>query len=449
MSFSVGFSRLTIDPMIGIGISGYFKPRISTGILDSLEANVLALGDGDKTVLLASVDIMKVPTHLATTVREKMAEAAGTFPEAVFLSATHTHTSPYAGYVENGAPEDLTNEYTQYFIRRLTDAARFAVEDMKPARLGFGKGTVPGISFVRRYLMKDGTVGTNPGVNNPNIVRAVGEPDYELNVLRFDREGADTIVLANFGCHPDVIGSTKISADWPGFFRRTFEKTVDNTKAIFFNGCQGEINHVNVAPKGGDMNDLVNDFDDVPRGYGHSRYMGRVVAGACLQVFDKVEYVEAGKLRFATRIVDLPSNMPTPEEIPEAHRIADLHNAGHDDQIPYEGMMLTTVVAEALRMVQYEHGPATIPMPLSVVAFGDFAMVGIAGEPFSPIGVQIKQAKGWKCIMPCCLTNGETGYFPMRDSYEGGGYEARSSEFKAGVGELIIENALDMLKALK
>ena len=52
-------------------------------------------------------------------------------------------------------------------------------------------------------------------------------------------------------------------------------------------------------------------------------------------------------------------------------------------------------------------------------------------------------------IIPCCLTNGSEGYFPMMDSYEEGGYEARSSIFKAGTAEKMIAEASSMLTELK
>lgn len=46
-------------------------------------------------------------------------------------------------------------------------------------------------------------------------------------------------MLVSFADHPDTVGGCKISADWPGFVRRTVEKVLDNTKCIFFNGKQG------------------------------------------------------------------------------------------------------------------------------------------------------------------------------------------------------------------
>ena len=129
-------------------------------------------------------------------------------------------------------------------------------------------------------------------MDNPEIAAPVGDVDERVNVLRFDREDGKHFVVVNFGNHPDVVGGSRISADWPGFLRETVEKVLDDTRCIFFNGAQGDVNHVNVHPRGGYLNDMFLDFDDVARGYGHARYMGRVVAAGVLQVYDKVKYVD-------------------------------------------------------------------------------------------------------------------------------------------------------------
>jgi hypothetical protein len=100
-------------------------------------------------------------------------------------------------------------------------------------------------------------------------------------------------------------------------------------------------------------------------------------------------------------------------------------------------------------MVNLEHGPEYYEMALGAVAIGDVAMVAIPGEPFTGIGRGLKLAEGWGMVMPTCLTNGCEGYFPMQDSYDEGGYEARSSYFKAGVAELIIDEGKKLLESLK
>ena len=141
--------------------------------------------------------------------------------------------------------------------------------------------------------------------------------------------------------------------------------------------------------------------------------------------------------------------MPDPADLPEAHRINDLHVAGKDNEIPFKGMMLTTVVARSARMVRLEHGPEFFEMPLTAVAIGPVAMFGIPGEPFTGIGRALKETEGWDLILPTCNTNAKEGYFPMLECYEEGGYEAGGSNYKAGVAELLIEEGAAMLKTLK
>ena len=446
MQFEAGFARVDITPMLGIFVTGYYKPRYADGVLDPLEIDALALAYGHDRVLLLSIDHCGVSQEIATDYRKHISEVTGVPMEAIYLSSTHTHTGPIL--VKN-SENDLEQEYYQIVYRKMADAARLAIQDLKPAKMGWGIGHAPNVSFIRRYLMKDGSVRTNPGIDHPDIAEPIGQIDDQVSILRFDQTSGNSLVLVHFANHPDVVGGTKLSADWPGFLRRTVEKTLDNTRCLFFNGAQGDVNHVNVHPRGGYLNDMFLDFDDVLRGYKHAQYIGRVVTAGVLQAYDKVQYVDVSKLKYLQRMIHVPANLPSQDQMAEAHRINDLHNAGKDSELPYEGMMLTTVVARAARMVRLEHGPEAFEMPLSIIAIGDVAMVGIPGEPFSGIGWALKATEGWNLVLPTCNTNAKEGYFPMMDAYEQGGYEAGSSNFKAGVAELLIDEAQQMLRELK
>jgi len=458
-TLKAGFSRVDITPMTGIPIRGYYKKRFAEGVLDPLEADVLAVGCGEDPVVLISVDNCGFETETMTWIRKRIGEKCGIPEENIFLSCTHTHTGPYIhkpdmapkkpgkqqDHHEADAGHPLVAEYTEFAAGRLEDAAVYAIQDMKEARAGLGSGSAPNVAFIRRYVMKNGEIRTNPGVGNPEIDHPCGEVDERVHVLRFDRKDADTIVLVNFGNHPDVVGGSLISADWPGFLRRRVEQALPGTRCIFFNGAQGDVNHVNVFPRGGDLNDMFLDFDDVSRGYGHARHIGNVVTGAVLQAYDKVEYRDTEKTGSRVITVRVPSNRPRPEDMPEARRIAELHAEGRDDEIPYTGMMLTTAVAEAERMILLENGPDWFEMPLSAVRIGDIALIGLPGEPFTGIGRELKKNKNWAAVLPCCLTNGGEGYFPMMDAYEEGGYESRGSRFKAGVAEYLIREGNGLL----
>ena len=442
-----GFSRLDITPPLGVNLRGYFHQRLCTGILDVLEVNAVALKKDNETVVLITLDSEACSTEYYDLARETVAKFTGIKKEAVFLHSTHTHVAPCYGE-EDEFTNNIDREHYSYVMKKIVDAATFAIADLKPSRMGFAVSKAERIGFNRRYLMKDGSTATNPGVNNPNIVKSIGLLDERVNVIRFERECGDNIVVANYGNHPDVIGGDLVSADWPGFTRRIFEKAIDNTKCIFFNGAQGDINHVNVKPVGGDLNGMFNDFDDVTRGYAHARHIGNVVAGAIMSVYEKVEFTSCEEIKAVEKIISVASNMPKQEDMEQARYIDKMHKEGRDAELPYKGMMLTTVVAEAGRMVKLEHGPENFPLNLSCIKIGKIAFLGIPGEPFTGIGLEIKKAKEWQMVCPTCLTNGSRGYFPMKDSYDEGGYEARSSNYKAGVAEKIAKEAIKLLESL-
>ena len=446
-----GFGRVDVTPPMGIDVSGYFLIRKADGVLDNLEVNALALKLDEVTVLMLTVDNCGLKRAFNDTIKARITAKTGVPVDAIFIHATHTHTGPGYSALTTDDPTavKLMDDYMEFLYSRCVDAATFAIEDLKPAKMGYGVSQAPDIAFIRRFRMKDGSIKTNPGVNNPDIVAPIGDVDERVNVLRFEREGGTTIVLANFGDHPDTVGGCKISGDWPSLTRRIFEKAIDNTNCIFFNGAQGDVNHVKVNPTAGDFNDMFNDFDGCSRGYGHAKHMAQVVVGAIMQIYSKVNYVDVDEIKYIQKFVDVPANLPKPEEMELAHKYTDLHLAGRDDEIPFKAMMLTTMVADAMRKVRLEHGPEKFSLLCSVLKLGNVAFFGFPGEPFTALGRAIKEAEGYDMILPCCNMNAKEGYFPPQEAYDEGGYEAKSSNFKAGVSERLVNAGLEMLADLR
>ena len=448
--FQVGYTQVNINPPLGIGVSGYYIPRFAKGFLDDLEASALALSCAGKQLVIISVDCCIIQTDLATEYLVAIEKGTGISRENIFLAATHTHTG--ALLVPSDAfeaDEEMINRYARFVGERLVDAVRMALADLKPAKMGYIVGYAPErVAYIRRYKMKDGSTWTCPPINDPNIDHPIGELDQRVNVLRFDREDSHSIVLVNYGLHADTVNGELLSADWPGVMRRTVEKALDGVKCMFFAGAEGDVGSTNVHPTAGDMNDTEISFDNEMKSPGMARFVGRALAGTVLQVYDKVAYVEVDKINILHHIVSVPANVPELDELPLAHKYKELHEADRDEDIPYTAMELTTVVAEALRMCRLENGPKTFELHLTGVQIGNVALIGIPGEPFTEIGVKIKDTEGWNMILPCALTNGNEGYFPMKSAYDEGGYEARSSKYKSGVAEAIIAGGKVLLKAL-
>jgi len=440
--FQAGFSRVDVTPPIGTGLSGYSRVRISDGIKDRLDLNAVAFSDGTNKAVVISADVINFRAYYELYRREA-AEAAGLPPEALFIASTHTHTGPVIGaciYGQTFDSFDKASIYERFVGERLKDAVKLALADLAPAKLSIARGEAKNISFIRRYRMKDGTTRTNPGVDNPDIVAPVGQPDEMVQLVRIDREGRDAIALVNFQCHPDTIGGNKISADWPRVVRETVECVLEDVKCIFINGAQGDSNHICVD----------SSRKDVARGRANVyRHMGRVVAGAAIGLWDVCEPIPDGKVGFGVVRTKTKTNRAAPEEIPEAERIMALFRAGKLDQIPGTGMQRTTNEAAARRKVYLKDGPDYFHLPLSAVTVGEtLAFVGFPGEPFTAYGTTLKAKSPFRMTVPACIVNGNFGYLPTDEALRESGYETQGSLFAVGLEQSIVEGHMEQLRKL-
>ncbi|MBQ3075822.1 MAG: hypothetical protein IJC26_07120, partial [Clostridia bacterium] len=276
--FQAGFGRIEITPPLGTPVAGYGYMRISDHILDPLELNCIAFSDGENKGILISADVLQVSESLAAKIRGMISKRLNIPADHVFLQALHQHTSIRVEIRAAGAGPDPA--YLDVLYRKYCDAAQMAMADLQDAKLFIAEGQTPEpIAFIRRYKLKDGTFRTNPGRGKAAILdHPLGEADNTVRLLRFKRESGD-IALINFHCHPDVIGGTGFSADWPGFARRFTEKALPGTKCILVNGPQGDSNHINPFRE--------KEEEEKRRGIHHSSFMGKTISDVALSLWDK------------------------------------------------------------------------------------------------------------------------------------------------------------------
>ena len=363
-----GFSKICITPPLGVPMFGYYEVREVKGVLDDLYATAVSFDDGERRALILAVDVCELSTKQANKVRSRVSKSMGIDEGAIFINCSHTHTGPSIEF--DLIVDKWESEYNETFYDMLVSVAEESFKDMRESTFSVGKGRAEGISFVRRYRMKNGNVQTNPGVGNPEILHALGEADDRVGFLKIEREGADDIVLVSFGTHADSVGGEYISGDWPNVVTKTVETVFENTKCVFLTGSQGDVNHINPFPTAGERKGLDYDsFDGVPRGYEHAKHMGRKVAAAVIAGLDKTEPISCDKISYGEKEISIPSNREN-HRLEEARRICMLHNEGRDHELPYEKMELTTVVAEASRICMLENGPdlAILLLPLFPVS---------------------------------------------------------------------------------
>lgn len=425
---------MDVTPPMGSPVDGYFKDRVANGVLDPIQLNALAISDGERRAVMIAGDFLGVEIFHVAAIKELITHRTGLKNEEIFLSATHSHTSVF---VREKPAENLPQEYINLLYRKYADAAQMALADLAAAALYTAeKETAKPIGFVRRYRLSDGRVATNPGSSVlPLVTGRCDESDDTVRVLRFCREGKKDITLVNFSTHPDVIGGTCYSADWPGFVRRFVEAEHPDTHCLQFTGTEGDSNHV-------DFLKPPEERFPYGQGYAHSRYMGRVIADAVSAVWDHMTVHAHGALQTKQTSVFVRSNTVGEEKYDECKKMYTDYYAGKLDYKP-TGEQL----AFARRVIHIRENMSIYrELPIGVIGIADVRIVTFAGEPFTAYGESTRALTGGKFTLTLALTNGYQGYLPHARAFAEGGYEAANSHFTPTLQSQAMEAVREILE---
>lgn len=431
----VGFSKCEITPKLGSYLQGHNKLRYAVRVNDPLFVRCVIFENQGMAVMLC-YDLCGMNTKLSEEIRKMVASYVGCEPKDVFVSCTHTHTGPNVVNMTH----DWDQEYVDVLKHLSMHAAALAKNDLRSAQMSIAQDELKGVSFCRRYRMKDGSVRTNPGVGNPDIAAPMNDPDYMVQLLKITREGANDIAMVNFGCHADSVKMINdeyvVSADWPGVACNAVEGALPGVSCVVFNGPCGDVAQRNhMAPP-----DTVKSTSGWPR----TVLLGRSVAGKVISLYnDFTKPLEAGPVATSEIRFDIPLKRPTEEQLAAARDILE-----HEADYLGGNMQKTTTLFEARMLLTVSKTNGFAPAIVSAFRVGQFGAAGIPGEPFCEIGKQIKEKSPYEAQFVLYLTNGSGGYFPMKDAFSYDGYEARTAKFQPGVGELMIDNALELLNEM-
>src|ERR1051325_428955 len=219
-SLRVGAAEVVISPPAGTPMAGYYSTRLSTGVHDDLHAKAIVMAGSDGKAALVACDLIGIPLAVVEEARALIEKNAGIPASHVMISATHSHTGPLipgGGGREGmyGGNLPTAREYRAALPGKIAESVRLANGRLARARALFGKRREENLSFNRRYFMKDGSVGWNPGKLNPNIVKPAGPIDPDVPVVLFESASGEPIATyVNFAMHQDTVGGTEVSADY-------------------------------------------------------------------------------------------------------------------------------------------------------------------------------------------------------------------------------------------
>ena len=281
--------------------------------------------------------------------------------------------------------EGSSEAYVEVLCEKLATAVAMANAALRPARMGHGAGSVDYISFNRHTLLPDGKAQTNYRMPADTSQLTFGPIDPTVRVMRVDGAHGDALAsFINFACHP--VTSTD----------RMLTLSADYPGHAM-NVLESEEGGVCLFGLG-----CAGNIVPIRREGAYPRMIGQTLGGEALKTWQWIETSDEGQtIRSASQQLVLP-----------------LKEGG----------------SEAIEV--------------SALAVGDAVFLGLPGEIFVEIGLDIAAIAGGDCVFALTMGNGYVGYIATRIAYEQGGYESGASRFAPGCGEALTDAAVAVISQL-
>jgi hypothetical protein len=263
-----------------------------------------------------------------------------------------------------------------------------------------------------------------------------------------------------------VIFDAPLSAEYPGYMTDALSRSLEGSPPVLFGyGASGDLNCV---PMFGTEAD--------------SRRLGEQLAAAARSVFESIRTGPIGRLRIATKRIELPLDPPpTPEaldrEIAEVERfIAQL-----DEQPDLEWVLGANCkpdwpadkkkrhakpLADWARLAKRRLAaggtfPKTWPRRVTALVLDDWALVFEAGETLVEVSLALSARSPLTETLLVSVTNGNDGYLGSDEDRQRGGYETFTSTrykmmqdgfrplpYATGAAERYIEELVELIRRL-
>lgn len=438
--FRSGYAEADITPPAGTSMPGYFTDRKATGTADPLMARVLWMGHADLPLVMVSLDLIAPPRSMVESIRAKTIslcnEAGLREPAAIWVHATHTHTGgqverPFTSDAEEIYPNLRPGVVDQAWVRRAVDATAAAIVSAGKSTVAerdvtLHEGLEHRVAFYRRFVMRDGTVRTNAGRNNPLVVRPAGEVDPRVHTLRFP--GSRTLMVI-FGVHPDTVGGTRFSADYPHYLVTDLKRRLGaDWNVIFFNAASGNINHIDVHEA------------DQPKGAAMAKRIGLYLAETVEGSLSRGKSLNTARVAVASSTEPVTLRKPAQAQIDEAEERLRTKR----DPFSFNGMFAPAVLVLA-KTRDREHQAEVVSARI-----GEFGLAAMPGEIFVELAREVEAGSPFQPTRVIGLTNGCLGYIPTYRGHHEGGYEAgwRSHRYVPETGHAWAARCAAQLRAM-
>lgn len=397
LKVGVGKAIITPDPLLPVS-GGVGPGKQATGKQGELTARALVLQQGETKVAIVQLDLLGFPSVLCARVHKQVPRIPA---DNIIIGSTHTHSAPdcYGFPGLNGKASGDLN-FMDFVCNQAAKAINQAIDALQPATLKIATGEAKGKIAYNYYA---------PELYDPrmSVIQALSP------------EGKTICTLVNYAVHPEVLGNDVglVSPDLVGPLCDQLEADAGGM-GMFMNGAQGGMITA-------DNRRLDNPSDPLKAKWHDSRTweecvrIGQLMASEAQRIIKDAKPQTDPALACYAREVKFPVSSP---------------------------LMWTILVGSPLKYPYNKDRSITTRMNL--VNLGDAQILTIPGEALPNIGYYIKRHMKGKNNMLFGLTNDAFGYILTKvdfNSFKRYEYVSQTSLGEM-TGEILIENALDMVK---
>ena len=318
-------------------LAGFATNRRPLGVMDRLEAGALYLSQGDRELVLVSLDLIGLLRPWVQAIRQRVKTVAD--KAAIICCSTHTHSGPdtlgiWGRGILGVVPfqSGLNRDYMETLVDRVAGMIDKARARAVPAALRAATFEVPA-----HWTRND---------------RRAGGRDDQAHALAFDDvHGRRIATVLNYASHPETLWERNrwISADFPGPLRSRI-RALAGGEALYFSGPLGAMLTPNVNPRAR----LGERMEYVER-------MGRALADLCTD-----------------RVATAP--LVTPTDLTHRHSTIELVNQNWRFKIMSRAGVLGLTLEPGGRLTTEIHS----------VVLGDVHILTVPGEPAPEVGQRMR-----------------------------------------------------------
>ena len=407
---TVGHAQTILPDIPGEPLGGYAdRAGGALGSLEALEVHALSIHQDGRRMVLVVVDIVCVNTDIVERVRERVQDLG---VSALWLSATHAHSTPEAGCFPGGAPTPAS--VAARIVQAAYEATRQAIAGEHPARA----------RAVRTHV---GDVG-----GRRNVPPALS-PVVPVDAVVFERpagprEDRHLGMLVVTPVHPTVLGAENrfASADLAGGVRR--ELAGDADWVVAATGAAGDIS-TRATRRGRDLAEIDRLAADI----------AAALRSAIAQPAAPAADDDTLALPIARTLSLRANHHAEPAGASTSDAPADPF-AARRQAVLDQGIIL---VAERKSRIGVDRHDITVES----VRLGSVRLVAIPAELYLGLGERIRTEHTGANVIVLGYTNGYLGYLPDRDAPVS--YETVVSPVERGSGEMVVRAALTQLLELE